>query len=91
MLEQLVSPNGRVYRVGGDEFILIIPRSKVKSMCIAIRQNVRREDSFTISQGVVLSIGNGVTDDTMHNADIAMYRSKLRGKNRITTSIPAVT
>lgn len=90
MLKELVSPDGRVYRIGGDEFILIIPKSRVKSMCIAIRQNLRREDSFTISQGVVLSIKNGVTEDTIQKADTAMYRSKARGKDRITTTIPAV-
>ena len=90
MLKGIVAPDGKVYRIGGDEFILIIPKSRVKSMCVAIRQNLRREDSFTISQGVVLSIQNGITDDTIQKADTAMYQSKARGKNRITTTIPAV-
>ena len=89
-LQNIVGSDGKVYRISGDEFVLIVPKFKVKSICTAIKSNVRREDSITISQGIVLSLENGITDDTIQKADTAMYKSKERGKDRITTTIPAV-
>lgn len=90
ILKEAVVPGGKVYRIAGDEFALIAPRNKVKSICVAIRKNVRREDSITISQGVVLNLENGITDKSLKEADTAMYQSKTNGKGKITVSIPAV-
>lgn len=90
MLCEYVQPDGKVYRLAGDEFVLIIPKRKVKSVCNTIRNSVRREDSFTVSQGIVPGLGNGVSNRAIKLADTALYESKNRGKDRITTTIPAI-
>lgn len=90
ILQKAVDSDGKVYRIGGDEFVLIVRRFKVRSICDTIRNDVRREGSFTISQGVVLTLRRGFTDDYIRQADLAMYESKANGKDRVTVSIPAV-
>ncbi len=90
ILKSTVGAEGMVYRIAGDEFALISPRYKVKSMCAAIRKNVRREDCITISQGIVLDLKNGINNKSIKEADMAMYHSKTNGKGKITVSIPVV-
>jgi len=90
ILAEQACPGGIPYRIGGDEFVLIVPKSKVNSICNAIRRNIRAEDSFTVSQGVVLDTGPEAIDKQMHLADMALYESKRNGKNRTTVHTPAL-
>lgn len=77
---------GRVYRYAGDEFVCIIPREAVDSFCIAIRNDAKKQDAFTISQGVILHLEQGNISDSLVLADVTMYRSKRRGKDQITVA-----
>lgn len=88
IIELATDMHGRCYRLHGDEFALIIRRVQVDSVCEEIRKNIREEDGFTISQGVVLELQNEVSDHAFNLADSALYESKRAGRDRITTAIP---
>jgi diguanylate cyclase (GGDEF)-like protein len=90
ILSCAVMPFGRVYRFAGDEFVCIVPRNDVVSVCDTIRSNVRKEDSFTISQGVLMRLNRGITNEAFTQADTALYQSKKQGKDRITMVIPTL-
>ena len=75
---------GRVYRYAGDEFVCIVPRDEVESFCRVIRDEAKMQDAFTISQGVILYLEEGMITDALVQADVTMYRSKKRGKDQIT-------
>lgn len=81
--DEAIGVNGKVYRIAGDEFILIIPQSKVSLVCNTIRDNLRKEGSFTISQGVVSIINSDRIFEAINQADCAMYQAKAGGKDAI--------
>lgn len=81
-----------IYRMGGDEFVVILPHSiKDNSEIVAetILQNFKNpfvvyeyEINLTPSIGISLFPENGTTsEELMKNADAAMYVSKVNGKN----------
>ena len=84
ILREAVGEDGRVYRMAGDEFLLIVSVAKVALICTTIRDNVRKEDCFTVSQGVVPLTDRHITHQLITQADWAMYQSKAQGKDRIT-------
>lgn len=82
------------YRMGGDEFVIIIPPSqydRVNTIVAAIKDvfakpwYLKDSDYYcTMSMGLVVypEFGNGV-HDLIKKADIAMYEAKKSGKNRM--------
>ena len=89
ILSEAVNSHGNAYRIGGDEFVLIIPKSKVYTICRHIRKHLRKRDSVTISQGVLLDLEGEITDGEICLADVALHQSKSNGKDRISTFLPA--
>jgi diguanylate cyclase len=83
ILKDVVAPNGRAYRIAGDEFFCIVPQWQVVSACEAIRNSLRQDDEFTVSQGVVMTFTNGLTHEVVTQADAALYRSKAEGRNTV--------
>lgn len=84
----------RCYRMGGDEFIIIIPTEQyplLDGILDAIRLLFSKpwklkgaEYYCTMSMGVVRFPENGVTvEELIRKGDIAMYDAKCSGKNRI--------
>lgn len=87
-----------IYRFGGDEFVILISDLKKKSEASLIAQNVLNEIkrpyyleslgtstvvSIGVSIGITLIPGDGnTTSEVVKNADLAMYRAKMDGKNR---------
>jgi diguanylate cyclase (GGDEF)-like protein len=86
-------------RIGGEEFILLSRRAdKEESMVVAekIRQSVEVHPFFavpgeriavTISIGIATlpdDIGTATLGAYVHHADLALYRSKTQGRNRVT-------
>ena len=101
-------PADRVYRFGGEEFIVLLPGATIiDALAVAERQRVavaalgirteragRTEDDevVTISVGVA-PLGHGSSanpmsraDEWLRAADIAMYESKVNGRNRVTVA-----
>ena len=93
-LGELVRPSDMVARLGGDEFVIVLEnvRSKEKVSQIAERILTCLQKPNEISgQQIYSSASIGVVlaspaydqpDDLVRDADIAMYRSKVKGKGR---------
>lgn len=89
ILTHAVGSDGIAYRIGGDEFVMIVPNSRVRELCEQIRRNVRCEDRYTISQGVLLDMGSVFSGEAITYADKALFESKHKGRGMITTAAPA--
>ncbi|MCD6172735.1 MAG: diguanylate cyclase [Sulfurimonas sp.] len=96
-MSELVSHSIRkldfVGRYGGEEFILVINadskntkkvieniRKKVQEYLFCGEENLKITASFGIAEGTL----DKLLDDTIKKADIALYRSKDEGRNRVT-------
>ena len=87
-------------RLGGDEFAIILPHAEVglaESVANQIRELVQYRTSLegnysagiTVSIGVAMFPGHGDTVETLLTyADLAMYRAKEEGRNRICVYTP---
>ena len=92
-----------VARIGGDEFALIMPDTNREAAQVVARklQRTLDEQMTRYNWPVTFSIGictfdppdaTLTVDDMLRQADIAMYKAKLSGKNRIqiTSLAPAL-
>ena len=83
-------------RFGGEEFILVLPgatllttRTRAELLQdelkrLRIQHNGQLLDGFTLSFGVALYPDHGSTGmAVIHSADMALYRAKQAGRNRI--------
>ncbi|KGJ89039.1 GGDEF domain-containing protein [Colwellia psychrerythraea] len=99
VVSQLVNETMRsrdvFYRLGGEEFVAILPFSdsnKAKAIAVRINEKIAQHDfSFFLLKGqVTVSIGVATMghkhksfDEVLHNADLAMYQAKERGRNNV--------
>lgn len=92
-LKQSISTSDRVYRVGGDEFIIILQDATVdycKEVATTILESFSRaltvgiyQISITPSIGISMYPENGTTYETLlKNADTSMYLAKSKGRNQ---------
>lgn len=93
-LQQIEGIRTTCYRMGGDEFVIIIPPSSFPRFNLILEEIkdifnkpwfLKDADYYcTMSMGIVNFPEDG---DSVHNlikkADIAMYEAKKRGKNRV--------
>lgn len=90
---QLLRKNEFIYRIGGDEFCILIPEFKDREKLQIIAQRIIKEISgidllgsikinVGCSIGIAISSEDGETlSDLLTSADNAMYLSKKLGKN----------
>lgn len=94
MTQQIPEIKDRVYRFGGDEFLIILDSTlegRIQNVIDRILNEFRRPWMFgdkeyycTMSMGVTSFPGDGVdAAKLLKNADIAMYEAKKLGKNRV--------
>ncbi len=82
------------YRMGGDEFVVIVPVEKYPRLNMLIERiqavfskswHLKNSDYYcTMSMGVITYPDSGEeVDDLISKADMAMYEAKRAGKNRV--------
>jgi diguanylate cyclase (GGDEF)-like protein/PAS domain S-box-containing protein len=93
-LQSLVRGSDFVSRLGGEELMVALPGSNgenAKAKAETLREAIARLDvshagrpiKVTVSIGVA-SAGNAArADELMHRADLALYRAKNEGRNRV--------
>ncbi len=93
-LNGCVRPGDVVARLGGDEFVVILEGVKDEAEAIAVADRIQhslaqpfyldgRELFMSVSVGIAMSQpGVERPEDYLRDADLAMYRAKLRGRAR---------
>lgn len=92
-LQSLLSPQDTVSRLGGDEFLLLLPSASAAQaaemanrLLAAVAQPFQidpYELTTTLSVGIAMYPADGGSFDTLYQrADAAMYRAKQSGRNR---------
>nr|WP_137678077.1 GGDEF domain-containing protein [Parerythrobacter lutipelagi] len=94
----LDSQENRAVRLGGEEFVVLlvgIERSAAKAMAESLRRRIERIPStfdglgnikLTASIGLTEYRSGEVLDDVLRRSDLAMYRAKERGRNRVASA-----
>ncbi|MCR5107807.1 MAG: EAL domain-containing protein [Lachnospiraceae bacterium] len=93
MIQSVVPSDAACSRIGGDEFVILIPgfylRDKLADIAADILQSIRRErvnnsafEVISASIGIVWEVypGEGL-DELLNYSDAAMYKAKLLGKD----------
>ncbi|HEV8411897.1 MAG TPA: EAL domain-containing protein, partial [Gemmatimonadaceae bacterium] len=93
-LNGCVRPGDVVARLGGDEFVVILEGVKDEAEAISVAERIQhslaqpfyldgRELFMSVSVGIAMSQpGLERPEDYLRDADLAMYRAKLRGRAR---------
>lgn len=80
-----------LFRWGGEEFILILPQSKLESAKIVAEKirNIIQYHDFGIGQKITISLGVGEykpddnKDQIITRIDNALLKAKSKGKNKV--------
>ena len=104
IIREVVGQSGTAGRFGGEEFSVVLPRldeTEAQAMAERIRRTVAETEfkvdthpqpiHVTLSLGVVsYSADMLFPKDLIHEADVAVYQAKLRGRNRVVcaTEVP---
>lgn len=77
-LRGCVRPLDRIYRWGGDEFLLLFPAALPEEVLPRVREALRDVDDLEASMGAALFSGTEELPDAIARADREMYREKTK-------------
>ncbi|WP_369686643.1 diguanylate cyclase domain-containing protein [Photobacterium leiognathi] len=88
-MNQLNSNSTRVFRWGGEEFLIVLPKLSKKAL-LNKAESIRNNLDYTLQDGSRVTISLGVTEQkreesifqAIYRADIALYQSKFQGRNK---------
>nr|WP_314467178.1 bifunctional diguanylate cyclase/phosphodiesterase [uncultured Novosphingobium sp.] len=101
-MKAILGPDGIIARVGGDEFALCLPLQPERDgLDLANRLVDAAREPFSLGEyAVAITVSLGVVDiagapeveidDTLRNADMALYASKKNGRNCATAFSPSM-
>jgi len=102
-LQQSVRTEDTVARIGGDEFVVLLPNTDLQgalavtaNLLEKVRAPVQLQDTLSYrpmaSVGMALFPNDGETPDLLlRNADLAMYDAKIEGRNRFAIYTPEMS
>ncbi|WP_043700379.1 putative bifunctional diguanylate cyclase/phosphodiesterase [Yoonia vestfoldensis] len=102
-ISAMVGETGRAYRVGGDEFMVLLTRDIAgdgarRTGCAivdAMTQPIdldQRQVTIGVSIGIALGMaGHDDAADLIANADVALYEAKRNGRNQVCQISPQIT
>ncbi|WP_293931889.1 GGDEF domain-containing protein [Iodobacter sp.] len=90
-IQQQIRPSEQLIRLGGEEFVLICQHSalaQAKQLAEKLRlwlfsQSWPTGSSLSCSFGVAERLENESFEAALHRADLALYRAKAAGRNRV--------
>ena len=90
-----------VARYGGDEFVLLMPETKINEATVLLERLRRQVKTISIAKAPSATISCGVAEwsgspeesaeNILQRADTALYEAKRTGRNRVMTSQPATS
>jgi diguanylate cyclase (GGDEF)-like protein len=87
-----------VARLGGEEFVALLPRADVPQ-ALGYAERVRSrfavaddpdQPRVTVSAGVAAAVAPETLEELVHAADIALYKAKRSGRDRAVVEQPAI-
>jgi diguanylate cyclase (GGDEF)-like protein len=88
-LRQCVRPLDRIYRWGGDEFLLIFPGARTEEVVPRVRESLKAVDGLEVSIGASTFASTEELARAIENADRAMYIEKSENRTKRVTPVPA--
>lgn len=98
VVKRTVRPTDVVTRLGGEEFVVLLPNTNLDEAIVAMSRLQRQMTKeyflgnnekllITFSAGVALYKGDEDQISIIHRADLAMYLAKKTGKNKVMTEL----
>lgn len=98
LLKKTLRDGDKLYRFGGEEFVIFLNRTDLEGATLVANRllNLSRQNkplyqneqiSVTMSIGLTPIRGDDTIDTLIHRSDVALYRAKKSGKDRLELEI----